>query len=74
MSKYKIKVTVDLVESDEETDNNPVELENGSYELTINEAAGESIDDCEIAILKTTFPAIRKAISQHMEAVSKKKS
>ncbi len=72
MSKYKINVTVNLVESDVETDENPIELEDGSYQFTINGHSGESIDDCEKAVLKTAFPAIRKALSMHLEAVSKK--
>ena len=74
MSKYKINVTVNLVECDEETDNNPIELDDGSYKFTINENTGESIDGCEIAVLKTAFPAIRESIARHMEKVSKKKS
>lgn len=74
MSKYKINVTVNLVECDVETDNSPIELEDGSYQFTINEHAGESIDGCETAVLKTAFPAIRKALALHMESVSKKNS
>lgn len=72
MSKYKINVTVNLVECDDETDDSPLELDDGSYQLTINENAGESIDDCESAVLKTAFPAIRKALTLHLESVSKK--
>ncbi|MCP3889107.1 MAG: hypothetical protein GY702_09585 [Desulfobulbaceae bacterium] len=72
MGKYKINVTVDLVECDAETDDSLMELEDGSYQLTINENAGESIDDCEAAVLKTAFPAIRKALARHLESVSKK--
>lgn len=71
MGKYKINVTVNLVECDSETDDSPIELEDG-YQFTINENAGESIDDCEAALLKTAFPAIRKALARHMEGVSKK--
>lgn len=74
MSKYKINVTVNLVECDAETDDTPIELDDGSYQLTISEQAGESIDDCEKALLKTAFPAIRHAIAQHMETLSKKNS
>ncbi len=72
MSKYKINVTVNLVECDAETDDTLMELEDGSYQLTINENAGESKDDCEAAVLKTAFPAIRKALARHLESVSKK--
>ncbi len=73
MSKYKINVTVNLVECDEEIDNSPIELEDGSYQFTINESDGESIDNCEIAVLKAAFPAIREAMSRHLEVISKKK-
>ena len=73
MSKYKINVMVNLVECNEEIDSSPIELEDGSYKFTISENDGESIDNCEIALLKTAFPAIREAISRHLEAVSKKK-
>lgn len=73
MSKYKIDVMVNLVECDEDTDDKPIELEDGRYQCTINADAGESIDDCEIAVLNTAYPAIRDAIARHMEKVSKKK-
>ncbi len=74
MSKYKINVTINLVECDEEANDNPMELEDGSYQYTINGDTGESIDDCEKAVLSTAYPAIRDAIGRHMEKVSKKKS
>jgi len=74
MSKYKIKVTVNIVECDEETVAKPIELEDGRYQYTINGDSGESIDDCKIAVLNTAYPAIRDAIARHMEKVSKKKS
>ena len=32
MSKYKIEVTVNIVECDEETDAKPIELEDGRYQ------------------------------------------
>ena len=73
MSKYKINVTVNLVECNETTDVSPIELDDGSYQFTINENDSESIDDCEIAVLKTAYPAIREAISRHLESISKKK-
>ena len=74
MKKYKIKVSVNLVECDEQTDITPIELDDGSYQYTIDDNVGESIDGCEIAVLNTAYPAIRDAIARHMEAISKKKS
>jgi len=74
MSKYKINVTVNLIECDEEIDDNPIELEDGSYQFTIDKDAGESIDGSEIAVLNTAYPAIREALARHLESISKKKS
>jgi hypothetical protein len=74
MSKYKINVTVNFIECDEEIDDSPIELEDGSYQFTIDKDTGENIDGSEIAVLKTAYPAIREALAQHLEAISKKKS
>ena len=74
MNKYKIEVSVKLVECSEKTDDNPIALDDGTYQYTIDDDIGESIDNCEIAVLNTAYPAIRDAIARHMEKVSKKKS
>jgi hypothetical protein len=68
MSKYKINVTVNLIECDEEINDSPIELEDGSYQFTIDKNVGESIDGSEIAVLNTAYPAIREALAQHLEA------
>ena len=65
---------MNLIECDEEIDDNPIELEDGSYQFTIDKDAGESIDGSEIAVLNTAYPAIREALARHLESISKKKS
>jgi hypothetical protein len=70
---YKIKVKVEIVESDEEPIRSHIEREDGQFEIVLNEAQAISIDDCEQALLQTNYPAIRAALAKHLSEVSKKK-
>ena len=73
MSRYRISVEVKIEESDEKADTNPVEQADGSFRLVIPDETASRIDDCEQALLRTHFAAVRQAISAHLSAVSKKK-
>jgi spermidine/putrescine-binding protein len=70
---YKIKVKVEIVESDQEAEVELVQTEDGQFELVISEDQAISIDDCEQALLRTNYPAIRAAIAKHLTELSKKK-
>ena len=73
MSQYKISVEIQIEECEEAVDKNPVEQADGSFQLVISDKTASSIDACEQALLSTHWPAIRKAISEHLTALSKKK-
>ena len=73
MSRYRISVEVKIEESDESVDTNPVEQAEGSFRLMIPDEMASSIDECEQALLRTNFAAVRQALSAHLSAVSKKK-
>jgi hypothetical protein len=73
VKNYKIKVQVEIVESDEETRGSRIETEAGQFETVISEAQAISIDDCEQALLQTNYAAIRAALSRHLSEVSKKR-
>lgn len=73
MRPYRISVEVKIEESDERVDTNPVEQAEGSFRLVIPEATASSIDDCEQALLRTSYAAGRQAIATHLSALSKKK-
>lgn len=73
MGKYKIKVTIDLAACEESDVSPPTEEEDGSFEITLSERDAIDIDRCEQALLQTSHPAIRAAISRHLSKVSKKK-
>ena len=70
---YKIKVKVEIVESDQDPTDSQIETEDGQFELVISEAQALSIDDCEQALLRTNYPAIRAALANHLSEISKKK-
>jgi len=50
-----------------------VQEEDGAFVVEMPEAFEADIDECEQALLRAKFPALRDAISRHLERVSKKK-
>jgi hypothetical protein len=49
-----------------------IQTEAGQFELVISEEQAMSIDECEQALLRTNYPAIRGAIAKHLTELSKK--
>ena len=74
MGKYKIKVKVEIVECENQDTHDPVEQNDGSFEMIIDGKDAVSIDKSEKALLTTAYPSIREALSKHLEEVSKKKA
>lgn len=73
MGNYKIRVKVEFVECDDPGQNSPMKQNDGSFEMSIDEAGAISIDNCEAAVLRTSHEAIRAALSKHLSQASKKK-
>jgi len=74
MSQYKVKISVELVECNEAVSDIPIEQRDGSFSMVISEKDAVSIDNCEKSVLKTVYPTIRSALSEHLTGISKKKS
>ena len=75
MGKFKIKVKVEIVESEQQNDENErvlQEQDDGSFTMIIDQKDAESIDNSEKALLETAYPTIRNALSKHLENISKK--
>jgi hypothetical protein len=72
MSKYKIRVKVELVECDDK-EHGVIQEEKGCFSTIISEKDAISIDNCEKAVLQTSYPTIRDALSKHLSKVSKKR-
>mgnify|MGYP001575370135 CR=1 FL=1 len=73
MSRYRIKVHVEIEESDHALNRAPLEQADGSFSLVLSERQASSIDDCEQALLQTNYAAVRQALARHLTALSKKK-
>jgi len=73
MGRYEVYVKIAIQESNDAVDKNPVEQADGSYRMVISDKMASSIDECEQALLRTNFAAVRQAIGAHLTAVSKKK-
>ena len=74
MSKYRVKVSVEFVECDDnEAEHSPEERVDGGFDMVIDEKDAISIDKSEKALLMTAYPTIRKAVADHLERMSKKK-
>jgi len=73
MGNYKIRVKVEFVECDDPKQDSPKEQNDGSFEMSIDEADSISIDNCEAAVMRTSHEAIRAALSEHLSLASKKK-
>ena len=76
MTRYKVKVSVELVECNDSitSSDTPTEQQDGSFSMVISEKDAVSIDKCEKTILQTVYPTIRSALSEHLTGVSEKKS
>ena len=73
MSRFKIKVKVELVETDDKESTELIMSDDGSFTKIIDEKDAISIDSCEKSVLETVYPTVREAVSKHLSDVSKKK-
>lgn len=71
-TRIKIKVEFEDYEVTSESVTEPIQMEDGSFVVEMPEALEADIDKCEQALLRANFPALRDAISQHLERASKK--
>ncbi len=69
----KIRIKIELVETDDSIQNDPLKGSDGFFSLVVDEAQAISIDQIEKSVLTANWPAIRDAIGQHLTEVSKKK-
>ncbi|MDK2798844.1 MAG: hypothetical protein PWP27_594 [Clostridiales bacterium] len=68
MGNYKIRLNLDVSDITESSNNTTVNIE-----TEISEEEASSIDSIEKIMLRINYDAIRKAVSEHLENISKKK-
>jgi len=72
MSRFKIKVKVELVECDDFEQGDLTRQEDGSFSMIISEQDAISIDKVESSVLQAAYPTMREAVSRHLTQISKK--
>ncbi len=75
MRSIKVNIKVGFSETDEPvTEENSVErVDDGSFRVILDYQDEFNIDRLESALLQTSYPALRGALSDHLEQASKKK-
>jgi hypothetical protein len=71
MPNYEIKIQVDIRPTEQDVTANATPCADGSFRIVIGGDSGQSIDQCERALLAVNYPAIREALSRHLSEVSK---
>ncbi len=70
-NNYKVKVKIEIVECEEETQAEPKKQKAGQFEYIITGEEGRNIDQCEQAVVSTNAEALRDMLSNHLTEVSK---
>ena len=73
MSRYKMRIHVEMIPCDEAPTSEPVKAEDGSVSRILSETDAMSIDACEQALLQTTYPTLRETLATHLSEIAKKK-
>ena len=74
MSNYAIKIQVDIRATDNEVTKEVTQSADGSFRIVVSRESGQSIDQCEHALLSVNYPAIREALSRHLSEVSRQEA
>ena len=74
MPNYEIKIQVDISATEQDVTPDATLGADGSFRLVISGESGQSIDQCEQALLAVNYPAIREALSRHLHEVSKQEA
>ncbi len=75
MRNVRVKISVDLIETQAPVTagEEPERMDDGSFSVILEHEAEFDISRLENAMLRTTYPALRTAISEHLAEASKKK-
>lgn len=74
MSNYEIKIQVDIRATDQEVTQDVTPSVDGSFRIVMDRESGQSIDQCEQALLAVNYPAMRAALSRHLSEVSRQEA
>ena len=70
MSNYEIQIQITIRPTDADVTLAAHQSADGSFRTVVSGASGQSIDECEQALLAVNYPALREALSRHLSEVS----
>ena len=73
MSRYKMRIHVEMIPCDDDPTPTPVKADDGSVSIVLSEGDAMNIDACEHALLQTTYPTLREMLATHFSEIAKKK-
>jgi len=65
MSDYEMIIKIEIQKTKSKPSDSINKCDDGSFRIVLPKKSAQSIDLCEQALLQTSFPAIREALSQH---------
>lgn len=74
MPNYEIKIQVDITATEQDVTPGAIPSADGSFRIVIGGESGQSIDQCERALLAVNYPAIREALSRHLSEVCREQA
>ncbi len=74
MPNYEIKIQVDISPTEQDVTSDVRPCGDGSFRVVMSHESGQSIDQCEQALLALNYPVLREALSRHLSEVSKRKA
>lgn len=74
MPNYEIQIQVTIRETDQAVTPEAHQSAAGSFKTVVSGASGQSIDECEQALLAVNYPALREAFSRHLSEVSQQEA
>ncbi len=74
MSNYEINIHIDIGKTESEVTKGATQSGDGRFRIVVSGEAGQSIDQCEHALLAVNYPAIREALSRHFSEVSRQEA
>ena len=74
MSDYEMIIKIEIQKTKSKPSDSINKCDDGSFRIVLPKKSAQSIDLCEKALLQTSFPAIREALSQHLSEISKKEA
>lgn len=74
MSNYEIRIQVDISPTEQDVTPGVTPSDDGSFRIVMSRDSGQSIDQCEQALLAVNYPAIREALARHLSEVSRQKA